>query len=41
VTWSFRHLANYRREAGFNRVNLENGYPVIRIISPLEIVYED
>jgi predicted nucleic acid-binding protein len=41
VTWNFRHLANYRREAGFNRINLENGYPAIRIISPLEIVYED
>jgi predicted nucleic acid-binding protein len=40
VTWNFRHLANYRREAGFNRVNLQNGYPAIRIISPLEIVYE-
>ena len=39
VTWNFRHLANYRREAGFNRVNLENGYPAVRIISPLEIVY--
>jgi predicted nucleic acid-binding protein len=39
VTWNFRHLANYRREAGFNRVNLERGYPTIRIISPLEIVY--
>jgi predicted nucleic acid-binding protein len=40
VTWNFRHLANYRREAGFNRVNLENGYAAIRIISPLELVYE-
>jgi predicted nucleic acid-binding protein len=40
VSWNFRHLANYRREAGFNRVNLENGYPAVRIISPLEIVYE-
>ncbi len=40
VTWNFRHLANYRREAGFNRVNLENGHPAVRIISPLEIVYE-
>jgi predicted nucleic acid-binding protein len=40
VTWNFRHLANYRREAGFNRVNLESGHPAIRIISPLEIVYE-
>jgi predicted nucleic acid-binding protein len=40
VTWNFRHLANYHREAGFNRINLENGYPAIRILSPLEIVYE-
>ena len=40
VTWNFRHLANYRREAGFNRVNMEDGYPAVRIISPLEIVYE-
>ena len=39
VTWNFRHLANYRREAGFNRVNSESGHPAIRIISPLEIVY--
>jgi hypothetical protein len=28
------NLANYRREAGFNRINLENGYPAIRIIGP-------
>ncbi len=41
VTWNFRHLANYRREAGFNKVNIDQGYPVVRIISPLEIVYED
>jgi len=41
VSWNFRHLANYRREAGFNRINLDNGYPMLRIISPLELVYED
>jgi len=41
VSWNFRHLANYRRESGFNRVNLENGYPAVRIISPLELVYGD
>ena len=40
VSWNFRHLVNYRREAGFNRVNLDIGYPAVRIISPLEIVYE-
>ena len=41
VSWNFRHLANYRRESGFNQVNLENGYPAVRIISPLELVYGD
>jgi predicted nucleic acid-binding protein len=39
VSWNFRHLANYHREAGFNRVNLEYGYPTVRIISPQELVY--
>jgi len=41
VSWNFKHLANYRRESGFNRVNVENGYPQVRILSPQELVYED
>ena len=41
VSWNFRHLANYHRESGFNRINSENGYPQVRIISPQELVYED
>ena len=41
VSWNFRHLANYHRESGFNRVNTENGCPQVRIISPQELVYED
>lgn len=40
VSWNFRHLANVNREAGFNAVNLLNGYPTIRIVSPLEVIYE-
>jgi hypothetical protein len=39
VSWNFRHLANVHRETGFNGVNLLNGYPVIRIVNPLEIIY--
>jgi predicted nucleic acid-binding protein len=39
VSWNFRHLVNYQREAGFNRVNLEYGYPTVRIISPQELIY--
>lgn len=41
VSWNFRHLANVTREAGFNAVNILNGYPTVRIVSPLEIIYEE
>jgi len=41
VSWNFRHLVNYQREANFNRVNLEHGYPLVRILSPQELVYGD
>jgi hypothetical protein len=41
VSWNFKHLANYQRESGFNRVNLVYGYPSVRIISPPELVYGD
>lgn len=39
VSWNFRHLVNVQRETGFNGVNLLNGYPVIRIVNSLEIIY--
>jgi hypothetical protein len=41
VSWNFKHLANYQRESGFNRINLVYGYPSVRIISPPELVYGD
>ena len=41
VSWNFRHLANLRREAGFNAVNLLQGYPQVRILSPLELIHEN
>jgi hypothetical protein len=39
LSWNFRHLVNVQREAGFNGVNLLKGYPTIRIVNPLEIIY--
>ena len=41
VSWNFHHLANLRREAGFNAVNLLHGWPQIRILSPLELIHEN
>ena len=40
VSWNFRHLANLYREAGFNSVNLLQNYSQVRIVSPLELIYE-
>lgn len=40
VSWNFRHLANLKREAGFNSVNLLQGYPQLRIITPLQLLNE-
>lgn len=34
VSWNFRHLANVRREAGFNAVNSLQGHPPVRIVTP-------
>lgn len=38
VSWNFKHLANIKREAGFNAVNLLQGYPQIRIVTPLQLL---
>jgi len=39
VSWNFKHLVSLQRESGFNAVNLLQGYPTIRIVSPLELIY--
>ena len=39
ASWNFKHLVNLRRETGFNSVNLLQGYPSVRILSPLELIY--
>jgi hypothetical protein len=39
VSWNFRHMVNVQRETAFNGVNLLKGYPSIRIVNPLEIIY--
>lgn len=39
VSWNFKHLANYQRESGFNRVNSVYGYAAVWIITPSELVY--
>ena len=39
VSWNFKHLVNVRRAAGFNAVNLLQGYPPVSIVNPKELIY--
>jgi len=39
VSWNFKHLANVRREVGFNAVNLLQGYPPVRIVAPTFLIH--
>jgi predicted nucleic acid-binding protein len=39
VSWNFKHLANVRRESGFNAVNLLQGHPTLRIVAPTSLIH--
>ena len=39
VSWNFKHLANVRRESGFNAVNLLQGYSSLRIVAPNFLIH--
>nr|VFK18718.1 MAG: hypothetical protein BECKLPF1236A_GA0070988_102042 [Candidatus Kentron sp. LPFa]VFK33262.1 MAG: hypothetical protein BECKLPF1236C_GA0070990_101993 [Candidatus Kentron sp. LPFa] len=38
VSWNFKHIVNLERIRGYNAVNLKQGYPMIEIRTPLEIL---
>ena len=39
VSWNFKHLANVRRESGFNAVNVLQGYRPVRIVAPTSLIH--
>ena len=41
VSWNFKHIVNLQRINGYNSVNLRNGYPVIEIRTPREVLSDD
>ncbi len=40
VSWNFRHLVNIETKRKVNSVNLREGYPLIDLVSPWEVVHE-
>jgi len=42
ISWNFKHVVNLNRIRGYNSVNLKNGYPVLEIRKPDEVLeYDD
>jgi predicted nucleic acid-binding protein len=42
VSWNFKHIVNIKRIRGYNAINIMNGYPIIEIRSPKDIIdYEE
>lgn len=41
VSWNFKHVVNLRRIQGYNSVNLRQGYPLLEIRSPQEVLPYD
>ena len=42
VSWNFKHIVNIKRIRGYNGINIKNGYPLIEIRSPKDLIdYEN
>ena len=41
VSWNFKHIVNLGRIRSFNAVNLEQGYGLVEIRTPKEVLYEE
>lgn len=42
VSWNFKHIVNILRIRGYNSINIKNGYSVLEIRSPKDLInYEE
>lgn len=41
VSWNFHDLVRLDRIKGYNQVNFANGYGLIQIVSPKEVLFDD
>jgi len=38
ASWNFRHIVNLNRIKGYNAVNLKNGYQILEIRNPKDLI---
>jgi hypothetical protein len=41
VSWNFKHIVNLKRIRGYNSINQRQGYPVLEIRSPPEVLVDE
>ncbi len=41
VSWNFKHIVKLSKIKGFNRINLENGFREIVIVTPKEVTFDE
>ena len=41
VSWNFKHIVNLRRIHAFNAVDLKQGYPILEIRNPREVIGDE
>jgi hypothetical protein len=41
ISWNFKHIVRFDKMKAYNQVNLFNGYGILTIISPMEVLSDD
>ncbi|MGK5084876.1 PIN domain-containing protein [Bdellovibrionota bacterium FG-1] len=41
VSWNFKHIVRFDKIKAFNQVNFQNGYGVLQIVSPKEVLFDE
>jgi len=41
VSWNFKHIVRLDKMKAYNRVNLANGYDILTIVSPREVIIDE
>ena len=41
ASWNFKHIVNIKKIRGFNSVNIKEGYQILEIRTPMEVIDEN
>lgn len=41
VSWNFKHIVRYDHIRAFNQINLQQGYGILQIVSPKEVLFDE